>query len=201
MDNNIQQSQTVQENNNVNISDSQIPPVPLTSTNIQPTDTLKMKKTDKKWKILTLVGVAILLVIAFFGILFFQGIKDAPQIQQKITTFLQDASSGNYDAAYALMSKQLQGVLSLNDFEQTIKQNGNAQYSGFEEQKQTSFKVQTSAGQPNLYIYTGIITYTDGSQGEVYAQLVNESGDWKINDIKVNVSENRIKKFQPNGGQ
>jgi hypothetical protein len=126
----------------------------------------------------------VLLVVAFFGFLLFQGLKDAPQIQSKVTFFMQYVSKDNLNSAYDLTSKEFKKTYSLEEFENLIS-TFKYQYSDFEKQKQTGFTVESVSGQPTLYQYLGEITYTDGDKGGIDATLVKEEGEYKIQFIDV----------------
>ncbi|OGH10354.1 MAG: hypothetical protein A2857_05590 [Candidatus Levybacteria bacterium RIFCSPHIGHO2_01_FULL_36_15] len=162
---------------------------------VQPAYTQPEKPKSKWKKILAIFAVLILLGVALFGYLIFQGIKDAPQVQQKVTSFLSDVSNNDLETAYNLTSAQFKESTSKEDFTKA-RTLFKAQYAGFKEQKQTGFSVEANAGQPTLYKYSGAITYTDGDQGELSATLVKENGEYKILGIKVNVDIKRMEKFQ-----
>jgi len=108
---------------------------------------------------------------------------------------LQDVSNNDLNTAYTLTSKQFRDATTMTDFSKAMPLL-KAQFTGFKEQKQTGFSMEANAGQPTLYKYSGIITYTDGDQGELAAVLVKENSEWKILSINVNVSLKRGEKFQ-----
>jgi hypothetical protein len=178
---------------------SQIPPsetVTVTPVSTQPPPQpnfdipKKPKLTFKK-----ILLIAILLIFGGLAFLFFQGVKEAPQVKAKVTNFMQLVSTNDFNSAYAQTSSLFKETISMNDFVNTMI-TFKAQYSGFKEQSQTGFSVEAKAGKPTQYKYSGVITYDDGDKGEVQAVLVKENGDWKFNSVKVNIDVKRIQKFQ-----
>lgn len=156
------------------------------------------EKPKSKWKkILLIVGIIILLGFGVLGIFFFQGFKDAPEVKEKVTTFLQDVSSNNLEGAYSLTSSEFQKHTSREDFIKAMTF-FKAQYSGFKEQNQTGFRIEANTLKPNLYRYTGEITYDDGDKGDLNATLIKENGEYKIQYINIVVDIKRGEKFQQN---
>lgn len=197
MDNaeNLTQQTPIAQGQNIPPSTAPYSPPPQPVYSQQPTY-MQPEKPKSKWKkVLAIVGVLILLLMGLFGYLIFQGVKDSPQVQQKVTSFLNDVSNNDLDTAYNLTSTQFKESTSKEDFTKAMTL-FKAQYTGFKEQKQTGFSVEANAGQPTLYKYSGAITYTDGDQGELAATLVKENGEWKILGIKVNVDIKRMEKYQ-----
>lgn len=157
---------------------------------------LQLEKPKSKWgNAIKIVGALLLLSLVLFGYLIFQGFKDAPEVQGRVTSFLQLASNGDLDRAYALTSKEFRAATTKEDFIDAMTL-FEAQYSGFQNQQQTGFVVKANAGQPTLYEYSGIIYYIDGDQGDLEAVLVKEDDDYKILGITVNVDIKRLQKFQ-----
>jgi hypothetical protein len=156
---------------------------------------IEPQKKKNIWKIilLTIVGLAVV-GFAIVGFLIFQGVKEAPEIEKKITEFLVNVSTSDLDAAYELTSEGFRKSTSKEDFATMLTQ-FEAQYSGFQEQQQTGFYVRADAGQPTFYDYTGTVTYTDGDSGEVTATLLKENGEWKILGIEVSIGVDRLRKF------
>lgn len=163
---------------------------------INPEPVIPKKKSRLKIVLLTIGGI-IVLVAAILGFLIFRGFKDSPIVQEKVTSFMQNVSSGNYDAAYALTSKEFKQTTSMESFTKAMSI-FKAQYSEFQSQDQIGFNVEANAGQPTLYQYSAVVTYTDGETGKLIAVLVKEDGDYKILSVEVNVGIDRIEKFQQN---
>lgn len=159
---------------------------------------LQPEKPNSKWKkIFLIVGIFILLGVGSLGFLIFQGFKDAPEVKQKVTTFLQYVSNNDLDGAYSLTSSEFQKVSPREDFTKAMNL-FKAQYSGFKEQTQTGFRIEANTGEPTQYQYRGEITYSDEDKGEVNATLIKEGGEYKIRGIKVKVDIKRMEKFQQN---
>lgn len=176
----------------------QLPPLPITQNSYSSSISadIEPKKSRSKIKIfLCAVGILFLLGFGLIGYLMYQGVKDSPQVQWTITNFLNDVSSNNFDSAYMLTSNDFKKSTPKEDFIKAMSL-FKAQYSGFSEQKQTGFSVETNAGQPTLFKYSGVITYNDKDQGELSAVLVKEDNVWKILFIGVNVNLKRLEKFQ-----
>jgi uncharacterized protein HemX len=161
----------------------QTPPQILTQQPVAPEPEVPKPKSKLKL-ILIVIAVLVFLGVVFFGFLLFQGVKDAPQVQYKVTSFMQNVSDGNLESAYGLASKEFKQTTSLTEFEKSVSLYKH-QYSDFQKQDQTGFSVESQSGQPTLYQYTGIITYTDGDQGDIDATLVKEAGEYKIQYIEV----------------
>lgn len=160
-------------------SDTQEPGVP------QPPAQKEQPKTKSKLKIvLAIIGTLVLLVVVFFGFILFQSLKDAPQIQKKVSSFMQYVSKDDFNSAYYLTSKEFKKTYTLGEFEKLVS-TYNYQYSDFEKQKQTGFVVEAVSGQPTLYQYIGEITYTNGDKGSIDATFVKEEGAYKIQFIDV----------------
>ena len=163
----------------------------------QPTDPqLEKPKSKSKLKIvLIVIGVLVLLGVFSIGLLVFKGVRDAPQVQQKVTFFLQNVSNNELETAYDLTSDEFKQSVTKEDFEKSMSL-FKAQYSGFQKQEQVGFNVEATSGNPTLYQYSGVITYSNGDQGELEATLVKEEGEYKIQFIHVNVDLERLEKFQ-----
>jgi flagellar basal body-associated protein FliL len=171
------------------------PPTPI-QTQPLPPPPVETPKPKSKWKkILLIIGIIFLIGVAGLGYLLFQGVKDAPQVSAQVSSFMQFVSTGDFSDAYSLTSSQFKNSLSQQDFNSAMI-SFKAQYSGFQSQKQTGFSVEANAGQPTLYKYTGAITYDNGDEGMVTANLVKEDGGWKILYIKVNIDVKRLQEFQ-----
>ena len=172
------------------------PPTPLVAPPIyqQPYVQSPKPKSNLK-KIFLIIGLLILLGVVGFGYLIFQGVKDAPRVGEKVTMFLEYASNDDLEGAYATTSTEFMKTTTKEDFVRAMSV-FKAQYTGFKEQKQTGFSVETNTGKPTQYKYSGIITYTDGDKGEVTAVLVKENEVWKVYGISVNVTVERLEKFQ-----
>ncbi len=150
----------------------------------QPTQN-ERPKTKLKFKIiLAIIGSLVLVVVVFFGFILFQGLKDAPQIKLKLTSFMRYVSEDNLEFAHNLTSKEFKRTYSLKEFEELIS-TYEYQYSDFENQKQTGFSVESVSGQPTLYQYLGEVTYTNGDKGDIDSTLVKEDGEFKIQFIDV----------------
>lgn len=157
---------------------------------------LPPSKSNSKWKkILLIIFGLFLLGGGLLGFLIYQGVKDAPQVQQEITTFLTTVSEGKYENAYSQTSSKFKEATSYEDF---VKAMGlfKAQYSGFKEVSQTGFNIESNAGQPTVYSYSGTVMYDDGDQGQVAANLIKEDKEWKIISININVTIDRLEKFE-----
>jgi len=171
------------------------PPAPIQTQSLSPPPVETAKPRSKPNKILLIIGILFLLGVAVVGYLMFQGIKDAPQVKAEVSSFMQLVSNGDLTNAYSLTSSQFKDSVSPEDFDSAMN-SFKAQYSGFQDQKQTSFSVEAKTGQPTLYKYSGVVTYDNGDKGEVTAALVKEGGSWKILNIKVNIDVKRMQQFQ-----
>jgi len=155
---------------------------------------IKPKKSKLK-KALIIIGVILLICGGFLGTLLIKGVKDAPEVGDKISSFMQHVSDRKYHDAYALTSNDFKEATPVSEFTRAMSI-FKAQYTDFQFQEQAGFHIEANAGEPTLYEYTGIITYADGDQGELFAVLVEEGGEYKISYIEVNVPLDRIEKFQ-----
>jgi len=173
-----------------------IPNSPLLNNSVPAPTTIEPVKSKSSWKkILVIIVVVFLVGLGFFSYLLFQGVKDSPEVKQKVTSFLQNVSDNNLDTAYSLTSNDFKRATPKEDFVKSM-QIFKAQYSGFKEQNQTGFKIVTNAGKPTQYQYTGEITYTDGDTGDLYATLIKENDEWRIYSIVVDIDIKRMEKFQ-----
>jgi len=162
---------------------------------IEQTGSVQQGKTRSKWKkIFAIAGIFVILLGVFPGYLIFQGIKDGPQVQREVTDFLQRTSDNDLEGAYSMASDEFKKSVSKEDFIRTITLLP-AQYKNFKEQKQEGFSVEANAGQPNLFKYSGTITYTDGDSGTLSAVLIKEAGGWKILSMTIYIDTERLEKF------
>ena len=143
----------------------------------------KPKKKSRLKKILLIIGGLVIIAVILLGFLLFKGVKDAPEVQSKVTSFMQNVSSGNYQSAYDLTSKEFKESTSMDEFTRAMSL-FKAQYTEFQSQEQVGFHVEANAGQPTLYEYSAIVNYTDGDNGELIAILVKEDDDYKILSIE-----------------
>jgi len=177
--------------------DNQIPSSDIQSEQPKPaSQEVSIKKPRSKKKILLLILVPLLLICC--GVMVYLlslGFSDSPQVQQKLTIFLQYLSNEEYDNAYALCSKDFKSQIPFSAFTKQMKL-FKPQYTGFKSQEQTGFMVRANIGQPTVYEYSGAITYLDGDKGSLTAKLVKEDGEWKILYVSVNISAQRLEKFQ-----
>ena len=189
------------ENQNQQIQPPQAQPintVPNTSSMPSQPAYLQPEKPKSKWKkILLILGLIFLLGVGLTGFLILQGFKDAPEVKQKVTIFLQDVSNNDLDGAYSLTSSEFQKATPREDFTKTMNL-FKAQYSGFKEQNQTGFIIEANTLKPNLYQYSGEITYDDGDKGRLNATLIKENGDYKIHYINIVIDIKRGEKFRQN---
>lgn len=153
-------------------------------------------------KILLLAGgVIVVLAAAVFGYVGFRGVqkglKEANLAEKQLTLFLELVSDKKLEEAYGLTSEELRGAQSQEEFSNDLS-TLEAQYSEFKSISQTGFFAEAKSGQPTTYEYSGIITYTDGDEGSVEATLVKEKGEWKIQYVYVEISNDRLEKFQSN---
>lgn len=158
------------------------------------------EKPKPKRIVLKIVGAIVLVIVLLMGYLLYQGTKNGPQVSQTVTNFLTYVSDNDLESAYELTGSQFKEEISMQEFQKFISST-KAQYSDFQEQKQTGFTVKKYAGQPTKYVYSGKITYADGETGELSATLVKENNEWKILSVNVEVGVKRLEKFQQTGGQ
>ena len=146
--------------------------------------------TRKRKLIVGGILVIVLPLLGLLGYLLFQGIGDAQKVQQRVTSFLSEVSSGNYENAYVQTSQ----IFKKSTTEEEFANSASAlspQYSDFQSQKQTGFSVEANLGQPTLYNYSGLINYTDGSKGVLEAVLTKEDGEWRLVSVDVTVGSSR----------
>jgi len=86
----------------------------------------------------------VILGIVLLGLLIFKGIKDAPEVQDKVTSFMQNISTENYEDAYVLTSKDFKEISSMEEFARTMSLY-KAQYTEFQSQEQIGFNVEANA--------------------------------------------------------
>lgn len=172
-------------------------------TNINPTIPLRppeAKPSKSKRKIiLLLAGIIIAFAAAIFGYFVLPwiqtGFREADLAEKQLILMLELVSDKKFEKAYGLMSQKVQEAQSQEEFSKALLELG-AQYSEFKALAQTGFQAEVKSGQPTTYNYSGIITYTDGDEGDIEATLVKENGEWKIHYVYVEVSNERLEKFQ-----
>jgi hypothetical protein len=174
-------------------------PVPVSPTiSVQPQvyqqpniDPPKKKSILKK--ILIIIGILFLLGVAYFGYLMFQGFSNGPKVKAAIISFLQATSNNEIDKAYSLTTSSFREKISKADFTKSTI-DFKAQNTGFKDLEETGFNINAYPDHLQ-YVFSGIITYDDGEKGKVVAILVKEKGEWKIFNIDIGVSVERMKKF------
>lgn len=188
-----------------NLSATQQPSPQQTMPEQQTTSTLpgNPKRKSKLKKTLMVIGVLVIVVgiiiagALLLSSLIFKGVKDSPEVQSKVTNFMEHVSSESYQSAYALTSKDFKEVTPMDNFTRALSL-FEAQYSGFQSQEQVGFYIEANAGQLTTYQYSAVVTYDNGDVGELLAVLVKEDGEYKILSMEVNVSIDRLEKFQQN---
>ena len=94
-----------------------------------------------------------------------------------------------------MASERFKSAVTLDEFVESLDL-FQAQYSGFQELEFSNFTVRKYAGEPTIYEYAGIITYSNGDKGQLTADLEKENGEYKITGINVNVSVERARLFK-----
>ncbi len=166
-----------------------IPPQPS-----NPATMIKRKSRTSVKKLLGIIGGIIILIITGFGFLLYQGYKDGPEVAKSVTGFIQYVADKNIDQAYLLTSTEFKKTYPKEEFTKSMDLL-EAQYSGFSEQKQTGFRIEANIGQPTLYKYSGTISYIDGDQGSIVANLIKEEGSYRIQWIEITIDVKRYDKF------
>lgn len=157
---------------------------------------------SKPTKIILLVGgIIVVFAATIFGYIALpgirQGLQEADLAEKQLTLLLEFVSDKKFAEAYGLMSETVREAQSQEEFSNALLAL-EAPYSGFKSISQTGFQVEAKSGQPTTYNYSGIITYTDGDEGDIEATLVKENGEWKIHYVYVEISNERLEKFQGN---
>ena len=60
---------------------------------------------------------------------------------------------------------------------------------------QTGFEISEETGEDTMYVYTGIVTYDNGDEGQLEAVLVKVNDEWKILSVDIVVEEERLDNF------
>lgn len=118
-------------------------------------------------------GLAVLLVVAFAGVLFFVVKKATAGPEEVVQKFLSDAGAGNYEAAYDAFSAPLKETQSLADFAAAAAANPH-----LFRVKDTSFtnrSIDTSGAE-----FSGTLTLDSGTEMPATFQLVRENDQWKF---------------------
>lgn len=115
-----------------------------------------------------------------------------------VKSFLLDLSSQKYEAAYALTNSEFQAEVSLDDmnaFSET------PQYAGIVDYKQTGYSVKKYLGEEALYTTSGVVTYDDGTKGNLTAKLVSEDGLLKIQYLYIVIDIDRANNFKTSNSE
>ena len=131
-------------------------------------------KTRRVWA----VRLAILLA-AITGPAWAQQVSPAPkEATEPIIRQLEAFRQGNFDAAYAFASADIQAEFDRPAFEQMVK-------GGYPEIAQSAFaSIVSSTLAPDGHAYVAVkVRGTNGKSIEAYYDLVLESGQWKINGV------------------
>lgn len=160
------------------------------------------QRPSSKRKIIFLIGGTVaalaITVLGYFALQWLQnGFEEANLAEKQLTILLELISDKRFEEAYELMSQKVREAQSREEFSEAISEL-EAQYSGFKDISQTGFEVEAKSGQPTVYNYSGITIYKDGDEGSIEAIMVKESGEWKIQYVYVEISEERLEKFQDN---
>jgi hypothetical protein len=100
---------------------------------------------------------------------------------EAVRTTLKDASAGNVDAAYQRMSTSFQGRVSKESFAAFV-----AEHPGMSTYSDSTFFQRSVKN--NTATISGILTASGGSTEAASFELVEEGGDWKIDNLTINGS-------------
>lgn len=145
-------------------------------------------------KIVITLGIVVVIVVGLVSFQLYRGYNNLDRVEKTVTNFLLFASANDIDEAYLLTSKQFKKDVSKQDLEELFAYT-QAQYTGIIGVKRTGFKISSDTSGSTLYQYVGIVMYDDGDEGEMVAVLQEEGGEWKILQIQVNATLERVKKF------
>jgi hypothetical protein len=118
-------------------------------------------------------GLAVLLAVAFAGVMFFVVKKATAGPEEVVQKFLADAGAGNYEAAYDAFSAPLKESQSLADFAAAAAAN-----PSLFQVKETSFpnrSMDMSGAE-----FSGTLTLESGTEMPASFKLVRENGKWKF---------------------
>ncbi len=156
---------------------------------------ISQKKPMSKWKkVLIVVGIIILFIIAWAGIVLYRGFQELPMAQEKILNFAQLLADQKIDEAYKLSSEVFQENVSRESMEQLADQK--FILDGITEIHLTWFKIRKNANEPTYYDYWWTVSYNDGEIGELTAILVKENSEFKVQSFNIKTSFERVNKFK-----
>lgn len=150
-----------------------------TSRTVEKTDhkTVKSKTGLKRWHKIV-IGVVIAFIVLFFIV------NAATSGVVKVSNeYVNDIQASNGSGAYALMTKDAQGTVSMSDFQQLVDKVGPILNTS---EKMTSKAVSGETGQAG----TGKVTYqikgTDGINYTITVNLQKENGQWRVLNFESN---------------
>lgn len=152
----------------------------------QQNQTAKPVKTKKAWsknqKIATIIGAVVIFIIGLIAIIFTA--TSAPL--QASNKLIENIQKGNANAAYSLMSKDVQNVVSYDDFKSAVDQIGPIlQGTPKLENREAGVETGTSPTAKMVYRISG----TDDVDYRFTVNLVEENKEWKV----LNFESNKIK--------
>jgi hypothetical protein len=143
----------------------------------------KPKLRIRSWVIAVVAGLLIGACVGGIAYVFLQGFEESGEAKAELTTFLERISTGDVRGAYDQLTDETKLAIRFEDFARTPQE---PQFSGFAKLKTVGWNINLQTGADTTLLYNGVITYQQGDQGELEAQLVKQSGVWKISSITVN---------------
>lgn len=143
-----------------------------------------------------IVGILLFVMGIGFASTFNTGYTNLPKVEKTLSTFMSDMSTNDVDGAYSLFSSSFQQA---NPKEKLIESLPHARQdlTDFSSLEEKGFKVRSTTDGVNVYEYSGLVHYTDGTTGRLEATLIQESNAWRIQAISVDANLDRASKFIP----
>jgi FHA domain/NTF2-like N-terminal transpeptidase domain len=134
------------------------------------------KKGRGLWIVLSIIAILLIVVVAFTAYAYAN--RSTPT--RTLTTFCNDLKSGNYHDAYQQLSSGAQSQQSEANFTTSL-QRSFASAGGL---KDCTFNNESDAGSTATAVMTLTVNLSVIPPINYNANLVNESGSWKINQVK-----------------
>lgn len=133
-------------------------------------------------KFLKLAGIFLVLAVSFYGYVFYRGYTAGPEIESRVSAFMQSASDQDIDSTYGFMTDELKASLPRDKFAKDVEEHFDQ--IKFTSQEQEGFYYSLAIKKLSLprgiYEYQGFVTYTGGKYGNVFMVFIREDGEWKI---------------------
>lgn len=120
--------------------------------------------------------------VAYF---FLDAQAETKEIEAVLEDFMTKTTDRQFVQAYDLFAQDAKSTITAQEFGRSAATN--PAYGDFVDIKKTGWKKGFASDGPDIFEFDGNVTYSDG-KGTIYAEMVKESGDWKIRYIELNKS-------------